>query len=180
MRTRTYDKITDNAKRLAQMHQFRAEPFLLLLGCLSGGGQKARVACANIQLQKFVHRELRISDDAVTGRALHFHPPFGRWAPVITPGLSRRLGDDVGERDEDEEGGEEEEDDAPKRNRTKKKRAPIVEDEDDEDEEDESFDHSTTGDAQEVPLPKIHSPYLNVMYGQLMLCAKAYQSAMCA
>lgn len=153
MRTRSYEKITENSRRLAQMHQFRPEPFLIMLASLGSGGIKANNAWMSLQLQKFIHRELRISDDAVKGSNLHYNPPMQRWAPVVRTGLSRRLGDQVGE----------------------------GEDPDNEDEgEDGSVRDSMGGETSlETPLPKMASPSLNAIYGQHMLSAKAYQSALC-
>ncbi len=151
MRTRSYDKICENTRRLAQMHQFRPEPFLIMLASLGSGGIKANNAWMNVQLQKFIHRELRISDDAVKGLKLHYNPPSQRYAPVIRIGLSRSLGDEIGDEPEDEDEGE-----------------------------DDPAEASMDGEeAPEAPLPKMAPPLLNAIYGQHMLSAKAYQSALC-
>ena len=99
MRTRSFEKIIDNSRRLAQMHQFRPDPLLIMLASLGGGGLKAQNAWMSLQLQKFIHRELRISDESVKGLKLHYVAKSGRWAPVIKIGLSRRLGDDLDEED---------------------------------------------------------------------------------
>ena len=143
IRTRSFEKIIDNSRRLAQMHQFRPEPFLIMLASLGGGGLQAQTAWMSLQLQKFIHRELRISDDSVKGLKLRYVAKSGRWMPVIKVGLSRRLGDDV-------------------------------DDEDDGESESAMVGEST----QETPLPKVASPHLNIIYGQHMISAKAYQSAL--
>ncbi|KAK4684844.1 general transcription factor 3C polypeptide 3 (transcription factor C subunit 4), partial [Tremellales sp. Uapishka_1] len=107
MRMRQYEKITDNCKRLAQIHQFRPEPFLIMLRAL-GGGIKAQQAWAALPLQKFLHRELRIFDEAVGGYKMTYSVKAGRWTQIQKVGLSRRLGDDYGLGDGDEEDEEEE------------------------------------------------------------------------
>ena len=152
IRTRSYEKITENSRRLAQMHQFRPEPFLIMLASLGGGGQKAHTAWMSLQLQKFIHRELRISDDAVKGLKLHWSNVNQRYTPVVRTGLSWRLGDDVGDEPDEEEG----------------------------DGEDGSVGQSMVSEkGQEATRPKVASAPLNALYGQHMLSAKAYQSALC-
>jgi len=179
MRIRAFDKVVENCKRLAQIHQFRMEPFLLLLGALSGGGAKAAAALQNHQLQKFLHRELVIHDDLVRGHKATYNRERARWNPVTRIGVSRRLGDEVPE--------------------------PYMVDEDGESggrggdygetggEEDEADDYEQYGyadaDAQgggegemveyETPRPVRASPTLNILYGQYMLSTRAYQSALC-
>jgi general transcription factor 3C polypeptide 3 (transcription factor C subunit 4) len=134
------------------MHQFRPEPFLIMLASLCGGGQKAHNAWQNIQLQKFIHRELRITDEAAKGLKLHYKPSTQRWAPIVRIGFSRRLGDDVGDDPEEEE----------------------------DNREDGSVMQSNDGEmGKEAPLPKTSSPILNAIYGQHMISARAYQSALC-
>ena len=167
MRMKAYEKIVDNCKRLAQIHQFRPEPFLLLLSSISRGGSKAAAAWQNLQLQKYLHRDLRIHDSIVKGHKTNFNVQWGRWTTVGRIGLSRRLGDNVddeegeeGEGDEDGDGGGDGGDD---------------EDEENEQREDRGANQS----AAEVLKPTKFSPTLNVIYGQHMLSARAYQSALC-
>ena len=159
MRTRSYDKVVDNCRRIAQLHQFRQEPFLLILGALGGGGIKASNAWQSLQLQKFLHRDLRIHDDVVRGRKVTFSAPTGRWSTVIKIGLSRRLGDEIEENGTEREATNNDEDD-----------------EADGDEEDEGRDILAEAD---IVRPTVFSPKLNVLYGQIMLSTKAYQSALC-
>lgn len=150
MRTRSYDKITENSRRLAQLHQFRADPYFIMLASLGGGGQKAHIAWMSSTLQKFIHRDLRISDDAVKGLKLNYNSFSRRYAPIVKTGLSRNLGDEM--------------------------------DEPEEEQQDEGEEGSAVGMGevqQEGVLPKKSSVPLNVIYGQHMLSAKAYQSALC-
>ena len=149
MRTRAYEKIVDNARRLAQIHQFRNEPFHICLAACGGGGSKASAALQNLQFQKFLHRELRIHDDVVKGRKLNYSAIMNRWTTVLKAGVNRMPGEEVEQEDDDDDAAEE-------------------------------------GDAQEgrdseeaAPKPTKVSPVLNVLYGQHMLGAKAYQSALC-
>lgn len=150
MRMKAYDKIVDNSKRLTQMHQFRAEPINLMLACLAGGGIKAHLAWQNLQIQKFLHRELRIHNDAVSGRKMHYHVGAVRWSVVVKTGLSHRLGDVV--EDDDEPG-----------------------DGDDEDADEGSGAES----APPVALPKKPPANFNALYGQHMLGSRGHQSSLC-
>lgn len=154
---KAYDKIVDNGKRLAQMHQFRPEPLLLILGALAGGGSKAAAAFSSLQLHKFVHRDLRIQDGIIRGQKAVFGPKMGRWTTSQKVGLSRVLGDDLGDKpdeDEDEDPGEE------------------------GDEDDQEGGDAAAIEA-EYPKPTKFSPVLYAFYGQHMLATKAYQSALC-
>lgn len=160
IRLKAYDRIADNCKRLAQMHQFRPEPLLLLLSSL-GGGTKQQIVWSNLALQKFLHREVRIYDEAVYGVKLRFNKRHQRWAQILTTGQSRRLGDPVDDeqsrqpRNDEEEGDEEEE------------------------EEDETGSVEVETSEHDCPKPTTNSPVFNTLYGQNMLTTKSYQSALC-
>lgn len=97
MRLKAYDKIIDNCKRLAQIHQFRPRPILLMQWGLNGGGEKANIIWQNIPLQKFIHREMMIWDDAARGIPMRYNETHKRWTQSIKVGYSRRLGDEMGE-----------------------------------------------------------------------------------
>lgn len=170
MRMQAHDKIVDNCKRLQQMHQFRSEPLLLMLAAL-GGGLKQQSAWHNLALQKFLHREVRIYDEAVCGVPLRFNKRHMRWAQIINTGVSRRLGDLAPEEaDDDASTGV----GAPD---------PTLEGDGDEDElaadGDEDATERTDAGDQIVPRPKKHSPVFNALYGQNMLTTRSYQSALC-
>lgn len=187
MRIRAYDKITDNCKRLSQMHQFRAEPLLLMMSALGGGGLKAHKAWVTLALQKFMQRELRIYDDATKGRTMHYSTKMRRWALPIQVGVSRwafRTGkDESAPREEDEEedgddrigagGGAE----STTRGASSRRRG----EDGDEDEDDEDYESERAeGDAElEVPKPTKPSPNFNTIYGQAMLSNKSYQTSLC-
>lgn len=95
MRTKAYLKIANNCRRLSQMHQFRTEPYFIMLACIGGGGIPAFAAWQDLRLQKFLHRELMIYDAVVKGYKFHFSTSNGRWAQEIKSGLTSRLGDAV-------------------------------------------------------------------------------------
>lgn len=170
MRMQSHDRIVDNCKRLQQMHQFRSEPLLLMLAAL-GGGLKQQNAWHNLALQKFLHREVRIYDEAVCGVPLRFNKRHMRWAQIINTGVSRRLGDLAHEEVDDEASAGVSAPD------------PAMEGEGDEDEDgaDGDDDVSERQDAGDkiVPRPKKHSPVFNALYGQNMLTTRSYQSALC-
>lgn len=182
MRLRSYERIVDNCRRLGQIHQFRYEPFLLMVGALSNGGAKAAAALQGHSIQKFVHRELVIHDDLVKGHKATYSRARARWNPVMKAGVSRRLGDEVPDpnvvgweagdvRQEDEAGdpGQGDDDDA---DQYGYEYGPGGDDgQGDQDEDD--------GDSYETPRPTKQSPTLNILYGQYMLSTKAYQSALC-
>ncbi|KAL1412045.1 transcription factor TFIIIC subunit tfc4 [Vanrija albida] len=173
MRLGAYDAIVDNCKRLSQLHQFRPEPLLLMLSAM-GGGYKQQSSWQNLALQKYLHRELRIYDEAVCGVKLRYNGRVKRWAQIQTTGQSRRLGDFV---DIDEEVDEAAGNSQPWRPATQEV------DEDDEADEDADVDDAPADasgvvDETEIPKPTKHSPVFNALYGQNMLTAKSYQSAL--
>jgi hypothetical protein len=160
---------------LYQLHQFRNEPLELLLAALSaaGGGMRASTAWQNLQLQKFMHREIRIWDSIIKGKKIKYSKKNGRWAQYITLGLSDRLGDK--EEDESEavqESGEGDDEEVAT--------AAVPQVEDGGDENDEvDVEGIEIGEDQETPLPQGASPELNFAYGQHMLSGRAHQSALC-
>jgi general transcription factor 3C polypeptide 3 (transcription factor C subunit 4) len=176
MRMRAYDKIIDNCKRLSQMHQFRAEPLLLLLGALGGGGIKAHQAWQGVAIQKFIHRELRIYDDAIKGSKLHYSAKAGRWAQRIKAGLSRPLGDVLTDDDEGQVEEAEEGERTSAREMGSRRRSSMVGAEEAELDLD---DDDVEGVEDEVPRPTVPSPNFNTIYGQIMLSNKSYQTALC-
>ncbi|KLT39056.1 TPR-like protein [Cutaneotrichosporon oleaginosum] len=187
IRMRKGEAITENCKRLAQLHQFRPEPMLLMLAAL-GGGFKGQGVWHNLALQKFLHREVRIYDEAVAGVKLRYNRRHRRWAQVLESGRSRRLGDVLNHDMEDD-------DDTP---HGTPQRRRIVEDDDEDlndDEGDGDIDGDGDGDGEgdgdsmgpaalaeealhECPKPTKYSPVFNTMYGQNMLTTRSYQSAL--
>jgi len=163
---KSFERISDNAKRLAQMHQFRPEPLLLMLSAL-GGGAKQQHVWSNLALQKFLHREVRIYDEAVYGVKLRFNARHQRWAQILTTGQSRRLGDVILD------------DDHPSRRQSRGAGDHDAEDEDEEVDEDEQMPSTGEAEEHECPKPTSHSPVFNTLYGQNMLTTKSYQSALC-
>lgn len=193
MRTRSYDAIADNCRRLAQLHQFRAEPFLLMLAAMGAGGARAAAVWSKTPLSRFIHRELRLADEAVSGIKMTFNKRNRRWNQVSVVGLSRRLGDDLGaDEPEEEEGGgggagtgDDFESQARESRAVSRSSVPRADGQDLSDEEDDELplgaeagmDTEDTG--RPIPKPTVPSPYLNAIYGQYMLTQKSYQSALC-
>lgn len=122
MRLGDYAAILDAGRAFIRLAQFRHEPFQLLLAAL-GPGLRAVDTLGNLNLQKFLLRELRAWDYAADGRELHWNDRVARWT----------------------EGNKVQEESA----------------------------------QRHVPteLPKARSPLLYATYGQVMLVAKSYQSA---
>lgn len=187
IRMKAYERIADNCKRLSQMHQFRPEPLLLLLSAL-GGGIKQQNVWSNLALQKFLHREVRIYDEVVCGVKLRFNKRHNRWAQILTTGQSRRLGDVIG--DGDDEADSAANTPAPSKSRGDGGAATLNDvggGDEDEDADDEAMEaEDDDGDGQidfdpssEVPRPTKNSPTLNTLYGQNMLTTRSYQSALC-
>lgn len=184
MRLGAYDTIVDNCKRLSQLHQFRPEPILLMLSAM-GGGYKQQSSWQNLALQKFLHRELRIYDEAVCGVKLRYNSRVQRWAQIQTTGQSRRLGDFIDIDDEvDETAGKSSQQWRPGTQDVDEDDEPEEEEGDGEGEEVDDADASAhpsgaVEEATEIPKPTKHSPVFNALYGQNMLTAKSYQSALC-
>lgn len=187
MRTRSYDAIADNCRRLAQLHQFRAEPFLLMLAAMGGGGLRAEAVWSKTPLSRFIHRELRLADEAVAGIKMTFNKRNRRWNQVSVVGLSRRLGDDLGDDEPEEEEGADGQSQAASRASGPAAAADgqDASGDDDADDDDELPLGAEAGgmDAENdngpIPKPTVPSPYLNAIYGQYMLTQKSYQSALC-
>lgn len=180
MRLKQYEKIVFNCKRLAQLHQFRIEPFLLMMNCLSLAGNKGSKAFGELQLQKFIHRELVIHDSLVKGHQATYSERNSRWNPVVKVGVSRRLGDEAfyndgrdehGERDEEDEGRDED-----------REPSPDVDEGEEMGYEGSETEIGMMGEEAwqvDVPRPTDRIPHYNVIYGLNMLSSKAYQSALC-
>lgn len=198
MRTRSYTTIAEMCKRLAQGHQFRTEPFLLMLGCMGGGGIPAHAAWQDSKLQKFIHRELRMYDNVVRGLKFHYSVPAGRWTQEIQIGYSDRLDDNVPVEGEDEDELDEDDDEARPKQRKKAgvawrkgARIPLEQINDPPEEfQEEAMDDDDEGTMAggegnnmgigEIAVrPTVNSPTWNWLYGTWMLNSKSYQSALC-
>lgn len=178
------EAITENCKRLAQLHQFRPEPLLLMLAAL-GGSLKGQGVWHNLALQKFLHREVRIYDEAVAGVKLRYNKRHRRWAQVLESGRSRRLGDVLHHDIDRDEDGTPQGTPPPRQRPDDEDEEGMHDDEGDGDgegeDEDESVAPSGTADQEphECPKPTKYSPVFNTMYGQNMLTTRSYQSALC-
>lgn len=170
IRMKAYEQIAENCKRLAQMHQFRSEPLLLMLAAF-GTGQKPQFAWHNVALQKFLHRELRIYDEAVLGVKLRWNKTHQRWAQILQAGINRRVIEpEVADADDST------------RMSRRDSLNEVNDAESDAAGDDGDGDVSMAGaDADDIPIPKpqIQSPVFNTIYGQNMLTTKSYQSALC-
>lgn len=167
IRLKAWDRIAENSKRLSQLHQFRPEPLLLMLSAF-GAGHKQQLAWHNVALQKFLHRELRIYDEAVIGVKLRWNKTHQRWAQILQAGVNRRV-IELGEADE---------------TMRSSRRGSLNEANEDVDDSSEGEDgDASMGDVgveeEGHPKPQVQSPVFNTMYGQNMLTTKSYQSALC-
>lgn len=193
IKLKAFDKVGENCRRLSQMHQFRIEPLLLFQAALSGGGTTAHTVWCSLNMQRFIHREMRIYEDAIDARGMHYHPARQRWMIPPKVGVSRLL-DEVFE----DERTMNEDDDTPvpdeggggkaKGAGTKKKQGPrkskagalaeALEEEEEVDEEGQGEEEEMEAEA-EMPRPKAVSPYWCTVYGQYMLASQSHHGALC-
>ena len=176
-----YAKVAYHCRKLSQANQFRPEPLFLLQSALAGGGQAAHVEWCSLTLQRFIHREMSIYEDAIDAKGMHFSHRIQRWAIPPQPGISKLLGDQVDERRMDED------DDVQvavkKRKPRKSKAAPEtlgeVMDEDEEEEGDAVEEEEMVGERKEAKRPTKVSPAWSTLYGQYMLSSASHHGALC-
>ncbi|WWC86899.1 uncharacterized protein L201_001778 [Kwoniella dendrophila CBS 6074] len=171
LRLRSYEKIADSCKRLAQMQQFDSSPLLLMMNCLSTGGLKGSQAFGSTVIQNFISREMKtyseavsdlisttrslyISSTSITNKEnislskLHYNAPTGRW----TLNRGGKFDDDVLLNDQHN---------------------------DDEEEDDENASNNLNEEKRKRPeLPTKESPYWYTLHGQEMLANRSFQSAL--
>lgn len=201
MRLRDQPNIMNTARNLARMYQFKLEPFWLLQAAL-GSGIRAMDSFGNLNLQKFLIREIRVWDFVANGGDCYWNDKIARWIVprkhrfFIAP---RRKGDKDGSSDkvinkeilkQTEEQAleglqlESDEDDNDNDNEN--------ENEDEDDLEDDPDAENGDGPASQQETrarePMRHSPWDKpterepafwLMYGQALLTAKSYQSSIC-
>ncbi|WRT64759.1 uncharacterized protein IL334_001693 [Kwoniella shivajii] len=166
MRLRSYEKITDNCKRLSQMHQFDPSPILLMQSALSTGGLKAFQAWGAAAVQAFISREMKTyasaipltvehkggeeippTSNAITTTKLHYNAPSNRW----THNRGSRFDGDTQDHNDEEH---------------------------DQDDDNDNNENNHNDDEKKKPdLPKKASPYWYILHGQEMVTNKSYQSA---
>lgn len=201
IRLKAWDRVGEHCRRLSQMNQFKIEPLLLMQASLAGGGTTAHTVWCSLTIQRFIHRELRLYEDAITGEGMHYSANIQRWTLPPKVGFSRILDEDERRVDEDEDtaaagpGGT---GSAPGAPQAKKKQGgrksaaaaaarPVDPDTMDEDAEAEDGDDdeeagdgaAVVGDDGPAPRPTRVSPYWCTMYGQYMLASQSHHGALC-
>lgn len=128
----------DVMRVLIRTHQYSSDTYLLLSAVL-GSGIKPADAFANLNLQKFLLREIKLWDSAASGDPrLRWNQRTGRWVlPNAVIGLNTQRVDEP---------------------------------------PDDSTDEISSSAAAAVR-PKKKSPVLYAIYGEVLLIAKSYQSA---
>ncbi|KAL7422288.1 transcription factor TFIIIC subunit tfc4 [Cryptotrichosporon argae] len=190
MKNEDYERVVRHAQRLAQMHQFRPEPFLILQACLSGGGRKASAAWGSAKLKDFIAREVRLGDLAVKRENLKWSSRERRWVEIIKAGAGeattrsgwksqRAIRGDAEERDRgDAEDDDNEDAEGHDAHTAPAQAADGADDDELRDAEDAPQRDGTDDPNVEGPRPTKLSPVLNTIYGQQMLTRRSYQSAL--
>jgi len=149
-----HDIVVEQCRKLINQHQFNNEPFRILTASLASGLRNTD-AFITSTLQKHLFREMKLSDVAVKNPgSLRWNPLNKRYA--LKGGSSK----DVDEGEGEGEGDEDEEDAINISNMTA----------------DEPSDSKTTATP---PLPVKGDPMVVMIYGQICIAAKSYQSAIC-
>lgn len=201
MRLQDQSIIMNTARNLARMYQFKMEPFWLLQAAL-GSGIRAMDSFGNLNLQKFLIREIRAWDFVANGGDAYWNDKIARWVVsrehrfFIAP---RRKGDRDGKagkaisneiRQQTEglamEGLQLESDEEDNDNDIENE--PDDEDDLEDDLDAENGDKAASQQETRAREPMRHSPWdkpterepaLWMMYGQALLTAKSYQSSIC-
>lgn len=199
MRLQDQPNIMNTARNLARMYQFKMEPFWLLQAAL-GSGIRAMDSFGNLNLQKFLIREIRVWDFVANGGDCYWNDKIARWIVsrkhrfFIAP---RRKGDKDGSSDKviNKEIHKQTEEQA-------LEGLQLESDEDDNDIDHENEDEDDLEDDPDLETgegpasqqdtrarePMRHSPWAKpterepafwLMYGQALLTAKSYQSSIC-
>jgi general transcription factor 3C polypeptide 3 (transcription factor C subunit 4) len=179
------------------MHQFRLEPILLLQSALQGGGTAAHQVWCTLALQRYVHRELRLYEDAIDGQGMSFSKRHQRWTVPPKIGISRLLDEehffDGGERKGDED------DDAPLAVGRKGRKSGVeprksvkavsadatlgdaLDEEEGMEEEEEDVEGGEDEDeeSRETIRPTQVSPAWCAVYGQFLLASGSHHGALC-
>ncbi len=132
------DRMLEVIRLLIRSHQYSSDTYLLLSAAL-GSGIKPADAFANLNLQKFLLREIKLWDSAASGdHRLRWNQRTGRWVlPNAGIGVAAQKDDEMS---------------------------------------DSSMAEMSASAAAPVR-PKKKSPVLYTIYGEVLLIAKSYQSA---
>ena len=205
MRLQDQSAIMNTARNLARTYQFKMEPWWLLEAAL-GAGVRGMDSFGNLNLQKFLIREIRMWDYIANGGSTYWNDSMARWIVparqrflIIAP---RRKGGKSGkptpgpngdqlkqaEDQEDELRLDSDEDDIEPDGENEEE---DEEEEDDleDDREGEEGEPSSTTQADTRPREHVrHAPWAKpaerepafwLMYGQALLTAKSFQSSIC-
>jgi general transcription factor 3C polypeptide 3 (transcription factor C subunit 4) len=205
MRLQDQPSIMETARNLARTYQFKMEPWWLLQAAL-GTGVRGMDSFGNLNLQKFLIREIRMWDYIANGGNTYWNDSMARWivpqqqrftiAPRRRGGKAAKSGGaangDQSKRMEDQTLEElrlnSDEEDIEPDNELEN------ENEDGEDEledEGEGFEGESSNLTQQDTRPREHvrhapwkkpedrEPAFWLMYGQALLTAKSFQSSIC-
>lgn len=181
MRLKDYDTLLSTSRQLMRTAQFRSEPFQFFTAVL-GSGLRAVDTFGNLNLQKFLLRELRAWDVAADGKDINWNDRLAKW---IVPGKKKKMSDREVSRNINEEEYEDEDEDQENRNSPDEAESES-DDEDDQDQIDHAAGLTAASGVEKIyirhdpwPKPTKRSAILYAVYGQVMLVAKSDQSAIC-
>lgn len=200
MRLQDQPAIMNTARILARTYQFKMEPWWLLQAAL-GTGVRGMDSFGNLNLQKFLIREIRMWDYIANGGSTYWNDSMARWIVphqhrfMVVP---RRKGGRVGK------SGAMPNSDQPKRmqdsaleelrlDSDEEDMFPDNENEEEDELEDdrEGEEGESSGFAQQDTRPREHTrhapwtkpeerePAFWLLYGQALLTAKSFQSSIC-
>lgn len=200
MRLQDQPSIMNTARSLARMHQFKMEPWWLLQAAL-GTGIRGMDSFGNLNLQKFLIREIRMWDYISNGGDTYWNDKLARWIVphahryMIAPrrkggkgGKSNNAANGDKNKQTEDQAMEElqlESDEDENENGNENEDVDDLEDDGDAEEgEGTAFapqDTRTREHARHAPWekPTEREPALWLMYGQALLTAKSFQSSIC-
>lgn len=205
MRLQDQPSIMETARNLARTNQFKMEPWWLLQAAL-GTGVRGMDSFGNLNLQKFLIREIRMWDYIANGGSTYWNDSMARWivpqqqrytiAPRRKGGKAGKFGratnDDQSKRMEDQTLEElrldSDEEDIEPENELENENG---EEEDELEHDEQGVDDESPNLTQQDNRPREHvrhapwkkpedrEPAFWLMYGQALLTAKSFQSSIC-
>lgn len=200
MRLQDQAAIMNTARNLARTYQFKMEPWWLLQAAL-GAGVRGMDSFGNLNLQKFLIREIRMWDYIANGGSTYWNDSMARWIVparqrflIIAPRRkgSKAINSGAGDQSKRTE------DQALDEFRLESDEDDIEPDGENEEEEDDELEDDREGDDGEALNPNQqdtrprehvrHAPWVKpeerepafwLMYGQALLTAKSFQSSIC-
>lgn len=184
MRLQDQPQIVNTARNLCRSYQFKMEPWWLLQGAL-GTGVRGWDSFGNLNLQKFLIREIRVWDFIANGGKAYWNDTLTRWIVSLKDRFKTSY---LGKNSEKEKPDDED---------MNQDRLDMNSDDEDNDDEDEIDDDRDADDAEAAvrsqqnpkhreplrhtpwPKPQDREPAFWLMYGQALLIGKSYQGSIC-